>query len=247
MGLDKISVTLYDLLGYLLPGYVLLLACSVAEASYWGSSVFALSRVSRNPILAAVVAYFLGQVSHAVGSWIKTKKYKWFYDPGSYRLHPEVAERVSQALQETYGLKLDEDKKLSKIDRYVLADSYIVASGGSVERDILTAREGFFKASVVAFAALALITFSMLFAPIPRFQIQPGTYVVPKRLGVITLTVLFLLIVWLFRQRFIFFNCIKTNNALLTFLALRQKNTETKVAGTNRPEAGHTKGAPENS
>lgn len=51
MGLDKISVTLYDLLGYLLPGYVLLLACSVAEASFWGSSVFALSRISRNPIL----------------------------------------------------------------------------------------------------------------------------------------------------------------------------------------------------
>lgn len=130
MGLDKISVTLYDLLGYLLPGYVLLLACSVAESSYWGSSVFALSRVSRNPILAVVTAYFLGQVSHALGSWIKIKRYRWFSDRGNYRLHADVAERVSQALQETYGLNLDEDKKLSKIDRYVLADSYIIASGG---------------------------------------------------------------------------------------------------------------------
>lgn len=247
MGLDKISVTLYDLLGYLLPGYVLLLACSVAEASYWGSSVFALSRINRNPILAAVVAYFLGQVSHAVGSWIKAKKYKWFYDRGSYRLHPDVAERVSQALQETYGLELDEDRKLSKIDRYVLADSYIIASGGSVERDILTAREGFFKASVVAFAALALTVFSMLFAPTPRFQTQPGAYVVPNRLGVITLTVLSLLIVWLFRQRFIFFNCIKTNNALLTFLALHQRNGETKGADSKRDDTGHTPGPPGNS
>src|SRR5205085_9652036 len=151
MGLDKISVTLYDLLGYLLPGYVLLLACSVAEACFWGSSVFALSCISRNPILSAVVAYFLGQASHAIGSWIKAKRYKWFDDRGSYRLNPEIAERVTQVIQETFGLKLEEDKKLSKIDRYVLADSYIVASGGSVERDILMAREGFFKASVVAF------------------------------------------------------------------------------------------------
>jgi hypothetical protein len=219
----------------------------VAEASYWGSSVFALSRVSRNPILAVVVAYFLGQISHAIGSWIKTKRYKWFYDPSNYRLHPDVAERVSQALQEAYGLRLDEDKKLSKIDRYVLADSYIVALGGSVERDILTAREGFFKASVVAFAALALTTFSMLFAPTPRFQTQPGAYVVPNRIGVITLTVLFILIVWLFRQRFIFFNCIKTNNALLTFLALRQKNTEREGSTLKTPDAGHMSGPAENS
>jgi protein-S-isoprenylcysteine O-methyltransferase Ste14 len=226
MGLDKISVTLYDLLGYLLPGYVLLLACSIAEASFWGSGVFALSRISRNPILAAVVAYFLGQASHAVGSWIKTKRYKWFDDRGSYRLNPEVCEQVSQVLQETYGLKLGEDKKLSKIDRYVLADSYIVASGGSVERDILMAREGFFKASVVAFAVLSLTVFSTLFAPVARIQVQPGVFVFPNRFGIISLTIILLLLVWLFRQRFIFFNCIKTNNALLTFLALRQKGTE---------------------
>lgn len=92
----------------------------------------------------------------------------------------------------------------------------------------MTAREGFFKASVVAFAMLALTTFSTLFAPIPRFQIQPGAYIVPNKVGIISLTILFLMIVWLFRQRFIFFNCLKTNNAFLTFLALRQKDTEMK-------------------
>lgn len=228
MGLDKISVTLYDLLGYLLPGYVLLLACSVAEASFWaGSSAFALSRISRNPILAAVIAYFLGLASHAIGSWIKVKRYRWFDDRrGNYRLNQEITERVSQVLQETYGLKLEEDKKLSKIDRYVLADSYIVASGGSVERDILMAREGFFKASIIAFAALDLTVLSTLFASVARIQVQPGVFVFLTKTGTISLTVMLLLLVWLFRQRFIFFNCIKTNNALLTFLALRQKNAE---------------------
>lgn len=228
MGLDKISVTLYDLLGYLLPGYVLLLACSVAEASFWGSSVFALSRISRNPILSAVVAYFLGQASHAIGSWVKMKKFRWFDDRGSYRLNHEITERVTKALQETYGLEFEGDKKLSKIDRYVLADSYIVATGGSVERDILMAREGFFKASVVAFAALGLTVFSTLFAPVAKIQVQPGVFFFPNRLGLVSLTIILLLLVWLFRQRFIFFSCIKTNNALVTFLALRQKDSEAK-------------------
>src|SRR4051812_34756124 len=141
MGLDKISVTLYDLLGYLLPGYILLLACSVAEASFWESSLFALSRISRNPVLCSIVAYFLGQISHAIGSWIKVKRYKWFDGRGNYSLNPEIKKRVVETLEETYGLKLKDDQKLSKIDQYLLADNYIVAYGGSVERDILTARE----------------------------------------------------------------------------------------------------------
>lgn len=230
MGLDKISITLYDLLGYLLPGYVLLLACSMAEASFWaGSSAFALSRISRNPVLAAVAAYFLGQASHAIASLIKEKSYRWLGDRlGRYRLNQEVSERVSQVIQETYGLKLEQDKKLSKIDRYVLADSYIVASGGSVERDILMAREGFFKASMVAFAALALTVFSTLFASAARIQVQPEVFVFLTKTGIVSLTIILLLLVWLFWRRFIFFNCIKTNNTLLTFLALRQKSAVEK-------------------
>ena len=223
MGLDKISVTLYDLLGYLLPGYILLLACSIAEASFWESSLFALSRISRNPVLCIIVAYFLGQISHALGSWIKIKRYKWFDDRGNYSLNPEVKKRVVEALEETYGLKLKDDQKLSKIDRYLLADNYIVASGGSVERDILTAREGFFKASVVAFAILGLTVLSSLFVSVPRIQISPGAFIFPTKISIIVLTIFFFLLVWLFRQRFIFFNCAKNNNALLTFLALRQK------------------------
>lgn len=223
MGLDKISVTLYDLLGYLLPGYILLLACSVAEASFWESSLFALSRISRNPFLCIIVAYFLGQISHAIGSWVKIKRYKWFDDHGNYSLNPEVKKRVVEALEEAYGLKLKDDQKLSKIDRYLLADNYIVASGGSVERDILTAREGFFKASVVAFTILGLTMLSSLFVSVPRIQVSPGAFIFPTKISIIALTVFFFLLVWLFRQRFIFFNCAKNNNALLTFLALRQK------------------------
>lgn len=227
MGLDKISVTLYDLLGYLLPGYILLLACSVAEASFWESSLFALSRISHNPVLCIVVAYFLGQTSHAIGSWIKIKRYKWFDDRGAYSLNPEIRKRAVEVLEETYGLKLKDDQKLSKIDRYLLADSFIVASGGSVERDILTAREGFFKASTVAFGILGLTVLSSSFVPVPRIQVSPGAFIFPTRVSVIALTIFFFLLLWLFRQRFIFFNCVKNNNALLTFLALRQKGNLT--------------------
>jgi hypothetical protein len=222
MGLDKISLTLYDLVGYLLPGYVWLLACSIIEASFSRSSLFSLSHISRYPILATVIAYFLGQTSHAIGSWIKNKKYRWFSDHGNYALGPDIKKRVLEALKETYGIELDDDQKLSKIDRYLLADSYIVATGGSVERDILMAREGFYKASAVAFALLSLAVLLAIFVPVARIQTRPDTFIYPTKISLISLIFFLFFLVWLFRQRFIFFNCIKTNNALLTFLALRQ-------------------------
>jgi len=70
MGFDKISVTLYDLLGYLLPGFIFLLVCSVAEASWFGTSLFALARYKNNPIAASIIAYFLGQAGHALATWV---------------------------------------------------------------------------------------------------------------------------------------------------------------------------------
>ncbi len=239
MGLDKITVTLYDLLGYLLPGYVLLFACSVLEASFWGSSVFALSHIGSNPILSAIVAYFLGQTSHAIASIFKSNKYRWFDDRGRYSLNPEIKQRVITALTEAYAINLEVNQELSKIDSYLLADNYILASGGSVEREMLTAREGFFKSSMVAFAVLGITFFASLFSRLPRIQVQPEHFILPTRLSIVMLAFTFLALSWLFRERFIFFNRAKNNNALLTFLALRslpgakadtaQPKTEKKV------------------
>lgn len=234
--MDKITVTLYDLLGYLLPGYILLLACCIAEASFWGSSLFALSRIGRNPILGAIVAYFLGQTSHGIASLIKTKKYKLFDDRGRYRLNAEVSERIVEALKETYALKLEPDRQLSRIDIYLLADSYVLASGGYVERDMLTAREGFFKSSMIALAALAVTVFSTLFAGLARVQVQPQNFMVATRLSVVLLAVFLIALSWLFRERFIFFNRAKNNNALLTFLALRNVSAAKANAAQSKAE-----------
>jgi len=229
LGLDKVTVTLYDLLGYLLPGYILLFACSILEASFWGSSVFALSQIGRNPILSAIVAYFLGQTSHAIASIIKSKKHRWFNDRGRYGLNPQINKRVVAALKETYAIDLEPHQELSRIDAYLLADNYILASGGSVERDILTSREGFFKSSMVAFLVLSIAISSSLFSRMPRIQIQPTNYVVPTKLSIVMLAFAFLLLSWLFRERFIFFNRAKNNNALLTFLALRSLPAKPKA------------------
>ena len=39
MSLDKISVTLYDIFGYLLPGYIIVAGASIFEATFSKSSI----------------------------------------------------------------------------------------------------------------------------------------------------------------------------------------------------------------
>ncbi|MEO6390721.1 MAG: hypothetical protein ABIP75_02645, partial [Pyrinomonadaceae bacterium] len=65
MGLDKITLSLYDFFGYLLPGYILFVAASVVEATFTGFNFFALTRLNKNLVLAAAAAYFMGQIAHA--------------------------------------------------------------------------------------------------------------------------------------------------------------------------------------
>ncbi len=71
MSLDKISLTLYDFLGYLLPGYILTFVCSLVESTFFGSDLFSLSRISNNVLPFTVVAYFLGYVAHNIGSLLR--------------------------------------------------------------------------------------------------------------------------------------------------------------------------------
>lgn len=230
MGFDKISVTLYDLLGYLLPGFVLLFVCSLVEASWFSSNLFALSRFKNNPLIASIAAYFLGQAGHALGSWIlaRTKIIKSrFGGKEVFKPGKEIEQRVQQVIRDTFGFEIGGEKSehLSKGEIFLLADSYIVASGGSTERDILMAREGFFKGSAVAFALLSFICFSGFLIP-TKIQLQPGSFVSLTRWNVAGVCSFTFLLTFLFIRRFVFFNCVKNTNSLLTFLALRQKDAK---------------------
>lgn len=229
MNFDKISVTLYDLLGYLLPGFVLLITCSIAEASFSGSNLFALSRINEHPIISAVTAYFLGHVSHGVGSMLTDKLHRRFKYAG-FKMDAPVKRRVTQVINETYKLEFTETEKLSDTERYLLADSFVLASGGSTERDILTAREGFYKASMIAFTLLGAVLFATVFLT-TKIQMRPAEFTTVNRLGTIILSAFFVLLALLFRQRYMFFKCIKNSTTLRLFLGLRHKQTapETKT------------------
>ena len=222
MSIEKIGLTLYDFLGYLLPGYVLILSCSLVESTFLGSDLLSLSRVSGNYLPFTIAAYFLGHVSHGIGSVLKDRLYKWFTDRKG-RLSSPLFERVRESARNTYEISQDPGSSLAPLETYLLADSYIVASGGSPERDILTVREGFHKASMVAFGFLLVVLLSCLGLGGAKIQTQPGTFtrLSPLLTGVLALVTTIMTLV--FRRGFMFFNRLKINKILTVFLALRQK------------------------
>jgi hypothetical protein len=150
---------------------------------------------------------------------------RWLNGKEAYRLNKEVQQRVVTVVHETYGLADggDGQNSIPQSNIFLLADSYIVAAGGSAERDIMMAREGFFKTSAVAFMLLGGVIFSGLFIPL-KIQLQPAAYVTFTWGKALALDLTVVVLAVLFIRRYVFFNCVKTNNILLTFLALRQRD-----------------------
>jgi len=216
MSLDKISLTLYDLIGYLLPGYIVVAAFSIIEANFSQTNVFHLSRISQDAFTFAVLAYILGSAAHALGSWAVKKWPSNRRDP----LAPEIERSAKKVAQSIFDIPYN---SITSNELYLLADSYIVANGGSVERDIITAREGFFKAAMASLSILSIALVASLLSE-ARVQISSKVYIEIDRIGLVFIIVLVLLLAYIFRSRYTFFNCIKRNNAIRLFLAIRQKN-----------------------
>lgn len=219
MSLEKLGLTLYDFLGYLFPGFVLVMAGAVIEATFLKTDLLALSSIGSMIYVHIVTAYFLGHVSHRIGSLLKDNFWKLFSDRKG-RISQEMLANVDKAVEEAYGLTMTTDKFRRPLERYQLADSYLVVSGGSNERDVLMALEGFQKGSMVAFLLLALTLFSTLFAGGTSVQSEPGVYASIGIPATLIFGIGFLVMAFLFRNSFLFYNRVKNNSILLEFMAV---------------------------
>jgi hypothetical protein len=225
MSIDKLAIGVYDFLGYLLPGYVVLVACSIIESTFVRTWFLSLEFIVKSPIAFAAIAYFMGHVAHAVASGI-TKRAKRLIQAPTKRLAEPIASVVKSELDATYGEAIHA-ANLSKLDVYMLADAYVLASGGGAERDMLIAREGFFKQSVAAFALVTLVLLAADARGGVLVQTRPGVVYGLGFLPSVLVTVFVIAIAALFRLRFGFYHRIKIDNTLRLFLALRAKERRT--------------------
>ncbi len=227
MSLEKLGLTLYDFLGYLFPGFVLVMAGSIIEASFLKTDLLALSSIGSLIYVHIITSYFLGHISHRIGSLLKDRFWKLFLDRGG-RISPELLASVDKGIEEAYGLTMTTDKAKRALERYQLADSYLVVSGGSNERDVLMALEGFQKGSMVAFLFLSLTLLSTLFVGGASVQPASGVYAPLGIWVTVIFGIGFFIVALLFRNSFLFYNRVKNNSILLEFLAAWKRESRPK-------------------
>jgi uncharacterized membrane protein (DUF485 family) len=225
MELNKIGVTLFDLLSFLLPGFVLVLALSIAEATFCTTSLFSLSALSTNWLTTSIAAYFLGQFSYRIGSLLQSRWPGLFKVKGQ-RLSDSLYYHVRGLLNDMHSIEYKEGERLRSLETYLLADSYLVASDKTAERDSLMAREGFHKNSMVAFSILTISVVVALTKGGIMLQPIAGDYVSVGFTTTLALAALLFIMTAVYRRGFAFFHRLKITNTLLLVMTLRKMDIE---------------------
>jgi hypothetical protein len=223
MNADKLSGTLYDLIGYVLPGYVVLVALSVAESTFCRSSLIPLSGLERNVGASTIAAYYLGHAAFALSAVLRGSRFtrRWTKSK-KHRLGGILSVRVQEVIAGVYGLPLESVQAMTSLEAFLLADSYVVAFGGSADRDIYMAREGFFKASMVAFALSAISFLTALFRGGAGIRVDRDLYHLSSA-GTLSMAIAFLAMAAICRTRYLFFNGVKITHTETVFLSLALK------------------------
>lgn len=255
MGSDKLGLTLFDTLGYILPGYIVLCGLSLIEATFIETNLLSFKTIADNWLFAAVVAYFLGISSHIIMTltkdiffawfgkkdektyklkfvnWLAKNKHKFYafsFGNKKYGLSDPLYKKIKRTILETYNFCEEESEKISYLERYLLADSYVIANGGGEERASLLVREGFFKSSTCAFGFLTALSVVSCFQKGLSVQVTAGNIVSLGLSYSIVISILFGLIFLLFWNRFNYYNRMKINNTFLLFLSMIEKEKREK-------------------
>jgi hypothetical protein len=165
----------------------------------------------------------MGHVLHAIAaSLTRSKRLRPIIQGSTARLADPTLAVVKTELDATYGEEIDARAR-NNLEIYLLADAYVLASGGSSDRDMLIARGGFFKQSLAAFALMSVAAIAGVLRGGLLVQTQPGR-VYPLGFWVsLAVAVAAVVVVELFRSRFGFYHRVKIDNTLRHFLALRAK------------------------
>jgi hypothetical protein len=195
------------------------------EATFSESSMLSFSIISDNLILVAIFAYFLGHICHALGALLRNKFFKYFSDQKN-RLRREIVEQARRVAQETYGIELKQGQNLTNLDIYILAENWIEATGKGEQKEIFVAQEGFYRGTMVAVFLLSIAVFLSLIEGGMMFQLEPGDITQISFLQTCVFGVTGGIATLLFRERFLFFNRLKINKILVTFLASVKQSKE---------------------
>ncbi|WP_407543383.1 hypothetical protein Q0M94_26000 (plasmid) [Deinococcus radiomollis] len=224
MDLSKLTVAVFDVFAYILPGLVLLMALSLFEATFLKSGLIPLDRVAKASALALIASYFLGQLAHAFAGWLLIHVLPELPNDRKGGFRKDMFNHTRQRVIEVFNIDVTPftPAKLQTLEVYQLADSYIATKEKVSERDSLIAREGFAKTSLGAFLLSALSVLSTVMRGGLHWRLATGSGSLSVAATLIV-GLLLLLIAAVFWRRYVFFHGLKVTSTYALFLALTTK------------------------
>jgi hypothetical protein len=156
--LKDLQFTLYEVLGYLLPGCILLGSVWIVfHSCFWHDQPIVLWAELPAQALGCLLlaAYLAGHTAQGLGNLFKRLP---FVDPDKslLGLDPQLERALRIAASSRFGIDVE---KYSLPQLFELCDEALVADGSLGEREVFTYREGFYRGCFVALSSLTLSLF----------------------------------------------------------------------------------------
>lgn len=207
--MQSIRVTLYEILGYFVPGFLASLGVAAGIWSIWfHSASIEISQIPSSPRAlgcTALFAYILGHLVQATGNFLPRAESR-------YSLHSScqgICELTASAMESELGICLT-DKGLPMVS--ALSQCLVSQTGKADDQEVYTYREGFYRGACVAMllGGLALLIRSFSSARISRHGIItpiPTSLVVSSAIASLTSA-------WLFYLRYVRFGDYRVRTTL---------------------------------
>lgn len=221
MKIENISISLFEFISYFIPGSIIILSLFLIIVEFGIDAHSYFNLMDRYWYIAIILAYFLGELSHAISSFIKYKLGEP-HKTDTSDMSEDTLQAIKRLIQEVYSLPDSFDPTLDRefeIDYFYLADSYLNIHKETSNTDIYRAQEGFYRSSIPALIIFAISCWLKIFI------LQTS---LPKNIELIEVVPVlgFLLSIGLIivcRERTLFFNRKKNIHILTQFYSLALK------------------------
>jgi hypothetical protein len=218
---ESLSFTLYEILGYLMPG---LIAAAALSISFWaifhGDSVLPLSfwRLSPTGVFVLLfVAYVLGHLVQALANPVLKEADKSIMSADD----PAILVAKQRALELFQGTTIDTNKISDDWLERVM-DERCIQVGHQEDREIFTYREGFYRGTTVAMVFFSAGVAVCILAGNLRLLIA-NTVFGPSRWELGVLLLISTLGAWGLYRRFQRFSKYRVNRVIAAFIALPER------------------------
>ncbi len=222
--IKNLEITLYEIFGYLLPGIIVLLAILFLYWTLFFPAQAVLDVQSPEVWIGGLaLAYIAGHMAQAIGNLMqkRIKSSESLVLGKDGEMPGDLVKAIREKATKTFGFNTD---NLPEQWLYRVCDDAVIRSGKVGERDLYIYREGFYRGTSIALAAMTIgsMTLMMRLCTVETQQmtlLRVGILATPWRL--LFVAVIAGLWTWLCFNRYRRFAAYRISHSVLGFLTVK--------------------------